>query len=287
MSEAPNAETRAREMSWVPKEEFKGDPEKWVPAETWIERSETVAPFLRKTNDSLRSELTSVRGELTKVASALAESQASMKEFAEFQSELTADRVKAAKATLLRELAEAKKEENHEDEVRITDELTQMNIAAAEAAREKKEPPVKTEQPTTTAQDDPVYSQWIGENAWFLQDKKRRDYANFAALRLRGDPNTAAVVGRPFLDLIKKEVDEMFGGQEGSGTRTVDRVEGGRGSGNYGGGGGNGKSYADLPADAREVCTRQATRFVGDNKAFKDLKGWQDHYAKVFFAGEE
>jgi hypothetical protein len=55
------------------------------------------------------------------------------------------------------------------------------------------------------------------------------------------------------------------------------------GDGGGGGGGGSGKGYASLPADAKEICDRQAKMFVGPNKLFKTDKEWQAHYSSVYF----
>jgi len=281
MSEAPSIEQQATERGWRPKEEFKGHPDHFVDAETYLARSETVLPIVKKENENLRTELTSVRGQLSKVEQALAESQASQKEFAEFQSQLTADRVKAAKDKLLSELVAAKREGNVEDEVRLTDELTDLK-ATEQAALVEKKPPVERDTSTQDGANNPVFQQWIGENGWYLSDPEKQRAAIAYGMVLRADPATKGLVGRPFLDRIKQHIDKVY---TGGTTTSVDRVEGGRPTGDYGGGnGGNGKSYHDLPAEAKEVVNRQASRFVGENKTFKDLKAWQDHYAKTFFA---
>ena len=39
-----DAETAAREMGWRPKEEFRGEAEKWVDAETFVSRGEHFLP---------------------------------------------------------------------------------------------------------------------------------------------------------------------------------------------------------------------------------------------------
>ncbi len=41
-------EDRAYKMGWVPKDQFKGKPELWRPAEEFVERGETLIPFLNK-----------------------------------------------------------------------------------------------------------------------------------------------------------------------------------------------------------------------------------------------
>lgn len=278
-----NLEKRAKDMGWTSREDYKGDPDRFVDAETYVTRAETVMPILKKTNENLRGELTTVRTELNSVKSALAESKAAMKDFADFQSQITEDRVKAAKASLTRELVAAKREGNVEDEIRLQDEISLLNSKAQAAAEERAAKRVEPKAPPEPkGHDDPVFQAWIGENPWYLQDTEKRQITQGIALAIRSTPETANLVGRPFLDLVKQRVEKVFGTNGGEGS--VDRVEGGRGTSQYGGG--NGRSYADLPADAKAQVAKDAPKFVGENKLFKDMKGWQEHYAKQYFAGE-
>ncbi|MFV2058128.1 MAG: hypothetical protein ACC707_16805, partial [Thiohalomonadales bacterium] len=41
-------EERAFKMGWVPKEDFKGNPDMWRPAADFVERGETMIPFLNR-----------------------------------------------------------------------------------------------------------------------------------------------------------------------------------------------------------------------------------------------
>lgn len=47
----------AREIGWLPLEEFKGDPSKHVDAETFVRRGEEVLPLVKKQNATLRREI--------------------------------------------------------------------------------------------------------------------------------------------------------------------------------------------------------------------------------------
>lgn len=56
--EAPrDYEAEARERGWRPKEEFPGDESKWVDAEKFIERTDTVMPLLKAENKRLKRTL--------------------------------------------------------------------------------------------------------------------------------------------------------------------------------------------------------------------------------------
>ena len=50
--------------------------------------------------------------------------------------------------------------------------------------------------------------------------------------------------------------------------------------------GGRGRSFADLPADARDACDRQGRKLVGEGRAFKDMNAWRSYYVNLYYQGE-
>ncbi|MDE2106523.1 MAG: hypothetical protein KGL39_55425, partial [Patescibacteria group bacterium] len=82
-------EERAGAMGWVPQEKFRGDPEKWVDAETFVQRGEQVMPILKHNNEKLQAEIASLKGELGKVTSLFQASQEAVEELKKFNSEAT------------------------------------------------------------------------------------------------------------------------------------------------------------------------------------------------------
>lgn len=50
-------EAEAEAYGWVPKEQFKGDPEKWRPAEEFVRRGEEILPIVRKQNEKLNAKV--------------------------------------------------------------------------------------------------------------------------------------------------------------------------------------------------------------------------------------
>src|ERR1700727_987239 len=62
---APNeAEREARNLGWVGKEEFKGDPSKWRPAEEFLDRGRTILPIGLHDKKRLQRNLERVKDEL-------------------------------------------------------------------------------------------------------------------------------------------------------------------------------------------------------------------------------
>ncbi len=156
-----------------------------------------------------------------------------------------------------------------------------MNAATKTPPVEKKE----EHKSITTPPPHPDFLAWAHENPWFGTDTRKTALTNAIAQELRADPKNNGLVGRAFFDKCSEEADITLGKKP---SRPASKVEG-SGGGSSGGGssGGSGRGYRDLPADAKEACTRQAEKLVGTGKAFKDMAGWQAHYAKIYFQGEE
>lgn len=282
--ERPEIEARAREMGWQPKDQFKGPEERWVDAETFIQRGEEIMPILQANNRKLSNELQGLRQLSAQQAEALRQANESIEELKTFNAEIAASRAKTRRTELMAEIRKAREDEN----VELEDELTQ------ELATLRAPPPVRKATgtaPAGTAAGDPAalnpeWKEWVEENTWFGRDQMRTDLATVIGRRLRSDPQYAGVTGKAFLQEVAKQVEATLGsgGVQRNGQA---KVEGGaRGSSAGGGGSPAGKSYADLPADAKEACERQGKRLVGENRAFKTVEAWRKHYVSKYFEAE-
>ena len=276
---APEVKVKAVGMGWVDKSDFKGDPDKWVDADVFLERGETIMPILKKSNERLNHDVTSLRGEVDRLQALLEGSQDSIKALQDFYSESTKRAVKKARQELLKELHQAKKDGDVDAEVAITDELTRTVEALApngddtEDTREPKKNPVVVQKDYTK---EPWWQEWSGENSWFGQDKKRTAAAMGIAVRIRGE--SPELTGRSFLDAVAEELDELTKGNPRAGDS---KVEGGRGGASNRSDGA--KTFGDLPADAKAACAKQEARLVGEGKSFKTKKEWQTHFVAKYF----
>lgn len=61
---ARDLEAEARELGWVPEDEFKGDKARWVDAETFVKKGEEVMPLIKAQNARLKRELDSIKKDL-------------------------------------------------------------------------------------------------------------------------------------------------------------------------------------------------------------------------------
>jgi gas vesicle protein len=277
-------DTEARSMGWRPKEEFRGDPDKWVDAETFVDRGRHFVPILRANQRKLEEQNSALREELQGVKSLLSASQDAISALKEFQTEETKRQVTAIKKQLTERLREARDDGNIENETAILDELTDLRAAEKAAAKA----PAPAPAPAPAAADtevDPAFLSWVGrpENSWFGKDKRKTSLAVGIAQELRADPANNTLVGEAFFNKVAEEVDSFLGNK----TAPTSKVEGSRGGTGGTSGAGAGKGFSALPADAKAACSDMERRMVGEGRAFKDRASWQAHYAKVYFASEE
>lgn len=246
-------EARARSMGWTSKDEFKGDPAKWRDAGEFVERGENLLPLVKAQNKRLEREV--------------AELKQTTKEFAEHLSKTEQRAYDRAMADLKQQRKEALAAGDGEAFEKADEAMDQLKRdAAAKAAKhaEKKD----------DGGADPVYTEWEARNTW-LKDAELSDYAEFAAQKLRASGEKAT--GAEFLDLVAQKVKAQFPTKFTNPRReTAQAVEGaapGRRSG--------GKSYADMPAEARAACDRMAKNgFAGNEEAAKKFK---EQYVKQYF----
>ena len=276
----PEVVVKARSMGWVPKEEFRGDHARWVDADVFVEKGETMVPLLRHANKELENRLARTTGEVTELRQLVAASRESIEALQQFHEEDTQRQIKKAKADLLTEIKQAKSDGNVELEVQLIDELTEFNAAtkAASTPAAKREAEKKIE---TATKPDPAFEEFVAQNEWFGKDIRRSDKAMGIAQLLRSNPENDGLTGAKFFQKVIAELELMeSGGRPVSKVATSNPSSGGSGSG------GNGKGYGDMPSEAKDMCTKQAKKLVGPGRAFADLATWQKYYAEQYFKGE-
>jgi len=273
--ESSHQESQAREQGWVPLTEFRGDKTKWMEANDYLERGQQVLPILRHHNKQLRSELDSVKSQMQVLKQTVTEQNESMEDLKVFHQESTKAQVEKARREILADLKAAKQEGDIDQEIKITADLSRFDAAQVQA--EKKPEPKEVTQPTQK-QLDAVTEQWISATPWYGKDLARTRLMHGAAQELR--MTNPELSGMEFLKACEAIVVESFGED-----KPVSKAEG-AGRGGAGGGESRGSvSYNSLPSEAKAVCDKQALKFVGENKAYKTKKDWQDFYATEYFKG--
>jgi len=247
---SPEIEAEAKRMGWTPKDQFKGDPDKWRGADEFVERGRNMLPIVRATVKKQEREI--------------AELKQSMKEFGEFHTKTEQRAYAQAMADLKQQRADA---------IAAGDGVAFDKIDGA-IDDLKKDIETKAK-PAKTDDSDPVFDDWKTKNKW-LDDPKMEAFGNAAAnyLRSTGEKST----GADFLELVTKEVKAKFPDKFENPRRTsAPSVEGGAPAARSGG-----KSFADMPAEARAACERMARNGYADKP--KEAAAFKAEYVKTFFA---
>jgi hypothetical protein len=243
-------EARARAMGWTPKDEFKGDPAKWREAGEFVERGEREIPLLRAQNKRLEARI----GELS----------TTVKEFADHLSKTEQRAYDRAITDLKQQRKEAIAAGDGDAFDKVDDEIKKIEREVATKA-------AKHADKKDDGGADPVYAEWESRNTWL----KESEFAEFAAQKLRAGGEKAS--GAEFLDLVAEKVKKQFPAKFTNPRReTAQAVEGAAPASRRGG-----KTYADMPAEARAACERMAKNgFAGNVEAAKQFK---EQYVKQYF----
>ena len=271
---AAEVQEKAAKMGWIPPERFKGDPERFVDAEEYIERGETVLPIVKEHNKRLQAELDRVKAESAAHASALKAAQDAIEQIEERHSVATQKAVENAKLQVKAQLAAASEAGDHEGVAELTDQLVKLNKTEEVPAPKKPAAP-----PPQQFIPPPDLQEWNEENPWFGTDKRKTALALGIAQELRegGDSST----GRRFFEKVGAELEAMLGGA----ATPTSKVEGARNGSEGDVRTGGRKGYSALPADARAACDADAKQFVGPTKRYKTQDEWRKRYAEIYFEG--
>ncbi len=247
-----SAETiaKAEKMGWSPKDQFKGDPAKWRPADEFVERGENMLPL--------------VKAQVKRQEREIAELKAGMKQIAEYHDK-TAQR-EYAKA--LQELREQRAEAIAKGDGAAFDKVD------GEIDKLKKDLETKAAPAQQKDDNDPLFQEWLSRNRW-AEDAEMQLVGEAIAKGLMSKGEKAT--GLDLLDLVTKEVKRRYPEKfENPRRNTAAAVEGGAGPRK-----GGGKTYADLPAEARAACERMAKNGYADKP--KEMAEFKAQYTKNYF----
>jgi len=275
-----SVEEHARQLGWVPKEEFRGPEGQWKDAETFVRDGEQILPVVRANNKKLVAELSETKSQVLELKKLVEAGNDSLKAFEEFHQQSLADALERQRKELTAEMRAARENGDVDLEENLRDQIDEVR----QQQRDLKNKPAKTEVKTetkpadTAPQVDPEFLMWNTQNPWFGKDKKLTAFANGMATTMRQDPENSHLVGRAFYDAVAQQVKAAFP-DDFPEAPSHDKMEGARGPSRRSGG----RSYNDLPADAKAACDRFGQRLAGPGRAYKDLDAWRTQYAKEFF----
>jgi len=252
----PKIEQRARMQGWVPKEDFRGDKDRWITADQFVERADNMMPILKSVNKKLESKLAEIETELK----AQKELTKKMIKIHGKYSQETYDS-KVAEIELQKEQAVA------DGDVDLYKNLSerQKKITAPEV--------VDIPDEDTKQQDHPEISRWKDENKhWYGKDAELTEYADIIANRLGAKGHSYKEYD--FCEAVKSKVKTMFpdkfknpNAKIGSGVDEADTRGSHQAKDKQ-------KGWGDLDADAKAQCAELIATIPGytKEKYLKDYK---------------
>lgn len=226
MSEERDWEGEARVQGWRPQEEFEGDSEQWVDAETFVTRGEQWA-------GTMKNKLKHVEGELENV-------KRTNKELSEFfKSSLAKEEKKRRELEVQLEAQRAEAISNADGEAYLKADRELQELREEHGVQR---PPEQG--------PDPATAQWLEDNPWYRDDPILRGAADAIADQVAARNPT--LQGKDFLDkvteLVKQELPNKFKADKPKGDPV--ESEGGTKSSEAG----TSVSYSKLPAEAKAAC---------------------------------
>jgi len=252
--EPSQVEQKAIKMGWTPKDQFKGDPAKWRPAEEFVERGENMLPI--------------VKARMAQQATEIKELKDAMKQFGEYHTKTEQRAYERALTDLREQRAQAIASGDGATFDRVDEQIESLK---KEVDEKNKFTEVKQ-----NTDNDPVYVEWLGRNKWATDPAMEKwAYTHGKYLIDIGEAELGIDVFEKITKAAKIKYPEKFENQRRT---SAPSVEGGVPKQRSGG-----KSYADLPADARAACERMAKNaYSGDEKQAAKFKA---EYVKNYFEG--
>lgn len=240
-----NWDAEAREMGWVPKDEFKGDPEKWRPADEFVRRGEEILPIVRQQNRKLQDQL-----------------EAQKKDFADRiarMERVQEEGIKRARAEAEAELRQIRAQQREATAAGDTETFDRLDARREQLAAEITRPAQQQPGNEQEAHDAKVRA-FADANPWYRDNFEMAKFADdFSLWNANRNPNlsfeqnmqeTLAAVAKRFPDAFSR------GGASGAanGHAAVD------GGGAFTGGHSPKDIWAGIPAEARSQFKKDVAR---------------------------
>ncbi len=239
-------EEQARKLGWHPLEEFKGDPERFTDAETFVKKGEEILPILQENKKKLESRV----GHLEKV----------VKEQVAFNERNLASQRETMQAA-------------------YDKELERIVADGDKEAFEKLKKPDFTDAPKYSPEDQQTYNDFIAEHDWYGTDTALTAAAGAISGEIANKfPSLSAEQNlTKTLVRLKTDFPQKFGNgveEEEEEEEMRPRVEGGRNrivrrKSEH--------SYEDLPAESQAVCDNFIKEgIIKDKDAYVATYDWSE-----------
>ncbi len=245
-------EQQARRMGWVPEDEFRGDPDKWIDAESFSKRASQELPIARGTIRTLDRKVGTLEQRIKEMSETFGQ-------FNEYH-KLTAQReYERALKSLKKEMRAAADEGDVAKFDAVEGEINSLIESQEKVALKTTE---KADAPPGTPGDPQVYEDWKQENTWYEEEPDMGIYAMQTANYLAAaKPNlTQKQQLEEIAKLVKKKFPDFFGNPKRS---TASAVTSGDRYAAPGAGSKGKKGYNDLPPEDKVWCDKFCREIPG------------------------
>lgn len=255
-------EERARLQGWVPKDEFKGDPEKWRPADEFVERGEQIVPILKERTRTLESKLLEATTRLERQEAEARERFAKIERMSELALQRQRDQIIGAYENAKLKAVEIGDTERYRQlDQDQRQAVSQHDRQAYEAAQQQEQ------QRQISPENQRQLAEFSQRNPWYEIDYEMRVAAEAYSQNLaRQSPGITLQENLKETEAyMRKRYADKF-----TPLRTSASVEAG---GRMPAASGRSKGVSELPADAR----KQGEKFVAQG-LFKNLAEYANDY---------
>lgn len=187
-------ESEAREMGWVPEDDFKGDKRNWRPAQEFVKRGEEFIPFLKADKKKLEAQLAKERAEADKRIERLEKAQQRSIEALKKQHEKEVQQI----SVQMRKAVADGDVDAYERLEKQRDELAQQKIDAPDQSN-----------------PEAVQKDWMAKNDWYQSDfELNREATEYSQFLAQQNPEISLGDNLQKVEAyIKEKHPEKFGGQ--------------------------------------------------------------------------
>lgn len=250
-----DTEEKARTMGWVPLDEFRGDPERHVDADTFVDRGENIMPIMKERMSKFEDKIDTLNQTVSK-------------------SQKTIDSmVKMSEKTNERAYQKAVNDLKSEARLAVADgDVVGFDRVQGKMDALAEDQNISTQPPDNGgAPESEEFKQWDKENMWYGKDKDLTAYANGISFTIAQENKGADE--KTLLELTRKATIEAFPDKFKNPKRNAPpAVEGAE----FGAGGDEvktGLSYINLPKEIKQVCDNDLS-----NGLYKTREEWLQVY---------
>lgn len=268
-------EVKARDMGWVPKHEWRGDPNVWRPAEDFVKRGEEVLPIVRSRLDRESARVKNLEAEISTIRDTYDE------RFRKLDG-MTQVALNRQRAQIHQEYEAAKRRAVADGDMDRYDDLNTKQHQALSSFNPEAEAEQYAPKPQPKQAAQPQVPQevqeWTQRNSWFQRDEEMAAVASAHHGRLMKEmPGLTLAENLSRTEqYVKSKFPEKFGITPQSTSQPhAPAVEGG---GRVGVGGGGARGYNQLPPEAKQAMEK----YIGQGLYTDDAKGRAEYAAEYW-----